>query len=189
MKSNALAMSAFVLALAASTGALAASQGTAGATSTGTYTNTLGTTAPPQVRVFGLIDATMTSTSGTVNSPWGPQPGVNDQFCVAHSAGGNVRLTFSSYGISNTSSISLPAKSATTGATKHYHHFAYIPGTTPSALGSALKTLDVANAQNDLVNCVNPNVTKGIVLTGGTTWAATETDVFTDVVTVTASPI
>lgn len=193
MKHNTFKISAFVLALAASTGALAASQGVAGATSTGSYTNTLGVSATQQVRVFGLLDATMSSSSGSVTTPWGPLPGVSDQFCVAHSAGSNVRLTFSSPGLSGASSITLAAKSATTGASKSYHHLVHASGFTPTVaanvLSAALKTIDITNAQTDLANCVTPNATKVIVLTGGATWAATETDVFTDTVTVTASPI
>ncbi|WP_295003522.1 hypothetical protein [uncultured Dechloromonas sp.] len=191
MKSTALKISAFVLALAASTGALAASQGTAGATSTGSYTNTLGTVAPPQVRVFGLLDANLTATSGSVTSPWGPMPGVSDQFCVAHSTGGNVRITFSSPGIS-AGGLNIQAKSATTGATKIYNQLIYRTGTVPtdaSAIRSSVLSFDITSAQSDLVNCVNPNVTKTIVLSNGATWSASETDVFTDTVTVTASPI
>lgn len=191
MKSTALKISAFVLTLACSAGVLAASQGTAGATSTGSYTNTLGTVAPPQVRVFGLLDANLTATSSTVTTPWGMQPGVSDQFCVAHSTGGNVRITFSSPGIS-AGGMNIQAKSATTGATKAYHQLIYRTGTVPTdanAIRSTTLSFDITSAQSDLVNCVNPNVTKTILLQGGATWAASETDVFTDTVTVTASPI
>lgn len=195
MKSNTLKMSGFALALVASTGALAASQGSAGATSTGSYTNTLGANTTPQVRVFGLLDGTLTSSSATSTAnPWGMTfPSAIDQFCVAHSAGGDVRLTFSSAGLTNASGNSIFAVNAATGASTAYVHFVHKTGTAPTAatnvLTATLKTVDIASAQTDLVNCAAPNVTKGILVQGGGAWPTSETGVFTDVVTVTAAPI
>lgn len=182
-------LAALILAGAAAS-ATAATQGTAGDTSKGEFTVTIGNNAVgAKVRVFGLSDMNFPPNSANVPTPWGNLPGVADGFCVAHSRGGAVKLTFSSPGITAAQGENLIAKSPVTGAKQIYHLDLQAAGngawTRINLSGD--KTFTIAATQSNMDTCSTPNVKKTILLSYGA--QPSKTDVFTDVVTITATPI
>lgn len=174
---------------AASFSVMAATDGVADATqSVGSFTNTFGASASPQIRVFGLQDAVMTSNAVTVGSAFGAAPGDDDSFCVAHSTGASVTLRFTSAGLSAAgSSNSAIATDASTGDTLVYHQSVAINGdpTSYKAIGATDNSFVVSAPQTSLTDCSSPQVYKTIIransLQGPTN------GVYTDLVTVTAT--
>lgn len=77
-------------------GAFAASQGLIGASSTATYSNTIGESSQRQIQILNLSDTIVTPSSGRVQEANGlnTRIGVIDRFCVVDTAGGTVKLTF-----------------------------------------------------------------------------------------------
>lgn len=143
-----------------------------------------------KVRVFGLSDMHHAANATSIPSPWGNSVGVRDQFCVAHSQGGDVKLTLDSAGIDGGANEFLVAKSATSGAQLSYHMAMQQKGSGAwSIIRSTQKTFTVANAQTDMDHCVTPNVTKQVHVAGRDANTDWKSDFFSDAVTVTASPI
>ena len=96
MKSFKLACLAAALTLAGGGAAIAATQGALGATSTGQYTNTFGTTVVRSVQVLNLVDTLVLNTSGGVFERYQYATGVVDNFCVVDTTGAAVNLHVSS---------------------------------------------------------------------------------------------
>lgn len=190
MKSMKKAIALAIVSLAAAA-SQAATQGNASTTSSvATFTNSFGTQVVlPTIRVFGLQDAALPAgDNSTTDSFYNIGTGKGDSFCVAHSTGGAVRLSFSNAGGGD--SGSLLAVDAATGATVGYHLSVGV-GSGPWALiGSNAGTTSVnvaaGTTQTDLVACTAPNVRKSMITQGV---PAPTSGFFVDTVTVTATPL
>ncbi|WP_295534279.1 hypothetical protein [uncultured Pseudacidovorax sp.] len=183
------------LALAAVSGiAAAATQGTLGATSTGSFTNTFNS-SPRQVQVLNLADATMTPNSGVVAAPvpWGNTiTGAADTFCVVDTGGGAVKLTLSnSNGAGSANGTNFHAKDAAGNGLDYWQYLLKAGDNTVYAyndLGTTGFTVAAGQTVTAASSCGSGNVFKGITLPGGVT-LPTGTSVYTDVVTIVATPV
>lgn len=168
----------------------AATQGTLGATSTGSFTNTLDDTFPRQVQILNLQDALVSTSSPQIS--WGGFPGVlyttEDNFCVVDTSGGAVQLSFEF--ATQTDSYNNTYARAASGATKPYRFDVrtlddvYSGGRIPHATGTyvvpAGKTITAA------AGCGSGNMAKRVgVHDFSTTYSA---DVFIDTVTILVTP-
>lgn len=177
----------------AALGAQAATQGDPSATSSvATFQNSIGVAAPVRtIRIFGVQDAVLTSASGNVDFFWGNGQGVNDGFCVADSTGAAVQVTVvSTNGIGTVGGESFKAINSATGADVSYGmNFKVGSGAWLNTSTAANNILAVPSGttQTDLVNCATPNVQKSIFTWGG--WTPGTNGVYTDVVTLTATPL
>ncbi len=174
----------------ASLSASAATQGTLGATSTGSFTNTLDDTFPRQVQILDLQDALVTASSPQIF--WSAM-GINlytteDNFCVVDTSGGAVQLSFSF--ATQTDSYENTYAATVGGARKEYKlevrtiDSAYtgdrIPYSTGTYFVPAGKTMTSAAA------CGSGNMAKRVgVQDFSTTYSA---NVFTDTVTILVTP-
>jgi hypothetical protein len=173
----------------ASLPAMAATDGVASPTqSVGTYTNTFGGTAAALLRVFGLKDTVMTVGAQAVTTAMGSWPGKADTFCVGHTNGASVTLTFTSTGItSGAEPDGNLATSTGTGGTVPYHQSVGLLSNL-NALQNIFKSQNkfiVTAPQTSVTDCSNPNMYKSVHMAGG--GDAPTADIFTDVVTVTAT--
>jgi hypothetical protein len=174
----------------ASLPAMAATDGVASATqSVGTYSNTFGGTASPQLRVFGLKDAVMTTASAvTVPTPYSTTAlGIADTFCVGHTNGASVTLRFTSAGFDSSDQLWGSAKEVSTGALLSYHQSVGLQNNL-----NGLKNISkfdnafiVTAPQTSVTDCSNPNVYKNTYRPSGD--AAPADGIYTDLVTVTAT--
>ncbi len=179
------------LALALVAGAAsAATQGTLGATSTGTFVNTFGAGAR-QVQILNLSDATVTPVSGNITWVNGDLvKGVQDKFCVVDTAAGAVLLKFvSSNGMGPLSHIRV-AKTAAGVALPTAYTLGV--GTAKLTVSAALHTtgfvVPAGTTVSAAANCGAGNVMKGITPDGGKVLPASS-EIYTDTVTVTATPV
>jgi hypothetical protein len=171
----------------ASLPAMAATDGVADATqSVGTYTNTFGGTPSPQLRVFGLQDAVMSVGAQSVSTSFGPFPGKADTFCVGHTNGASVILTFTSAGITAGDQTHNAATNNATGELIAYHQSVGLQSNL-NALKNIFKgdnTFEVTTPQTSVTDCSNPNMYKAVLMGGA--GDAPASGIYTDLVTVTA---
>lgn len=161
-----------------------ATNGEVGATSTGVFTNTFNSQGVRNVRIFGLQDSMVTHLN------WGI--GNSDQFCVASSSAGDIRLTF----LSTQWNASLVAIDAV--GTQLAYTMAISSSSTPKATIISptsntfqLPSADVLLISSDTIstaacNGTNANVTKTIKASSN---SIPQNSVFTDTVTVVATPL
>jgi hypothetical protein len=172
----------------ASLPAMAATDGVASDTqSVGTYTNTFGSTSSARLRVFGLQDTVMTVGSQSVSTSFGPGLGKADTFCVGHTNGASVTLTFTSAGITTGNNINNIATDKDTGQVIAYHQSVGLQSNLDN-LKNIFKGDDkfiVTAPQTSVTDCSNPNMYKSVLLVGA--GDAPASGIYTDVVTVTAT--
>jgi len=177
--------------------ASAASDGTLGATSSGSFINTF-YAAPAKVQVLKLKDATFnTSTvAGSVNWDGGNvAANVTDSFCVVNTAAASVKLTATSANGYKSGTTVRNAVDSTGAKLANGYILAFgTDGKTFSTPGGADLdtkgfTVPAANVVISADKCpTNGNVYKSIVLGDGTGLAA-GTAIYTDTVTITATPL
>ena len=194
MKSSTLASCLLAGLIMGAQPAIGATQGQASTTaSVGTFTIMIGNIEPPRIRVFGLQDMYLASRDdGRAVSG-----SVSDRFCVAHSGGGSVLLTFSGAAFSGASGTALVAREMGGNGTLNFQQSIYPANRAPLAgdiLSASNTSMTIPSAQSSLDDCSSPNVAKGLAVSGtgiqersgGT--RAREKSLFVSSLSITATP-